>query len=72
MIEAGGRKPAPFNIVLDHSFSRLFRDHFELEFYLRRLAKNGIELVSITQEIGHDPMHMMVRQMIALSGGSSP
>jgi hypothetical protein len=30
----------------------LFRDHFELEFYVRRLAKNGVKLVSITREMG--------------------
>jgi DNA invertase Pin-like site-specific DNA recombinase len=33
-----------------HSFSRFFRDHFELEFYVRKLAKNGVKLLSITQE----------------------
>ena len=66
MIEAGSAKPAPFDIVLVHSFSRFFRDHFELEFYVRKLAKNGIKLVSITQEIGDDPMHVMMRQMMAL------
>jgi hypothetical protein len=32
MIEAGSAKPAPFDIVLVHSFSRFFRDHFEFEF----------------------------------------
>src|SRR3984893_14032309 len=52
MIEAGTSKPAPFDIVVVHSFSRFFRDHFELEFYVRKLAKNGIRLLSITQEIG--------------------
>ena len=66
MIEAGTAKPAPFDIVLVQSFSRFFRDHFELEFYVRKLAKNGIRLVSITQEIGDDPMHVMMRQMMAL------
>jgi DNA invertase Pin-like site-specific DNA recombinase len=66
MIEAGSSKPAPFDIVLVHSFSRFFRDHFELEFHVRKLAKNGIKLVSITQEIGDDPMHVMMRQMMAL------
>ena len=66
MIEAGSAKPAPFDIVLVHSFSRFFRDHFELEFYVRKLAKNGIKLISITQEIGDDPMHVMMRQMMAL------
>ena len=66
MIEAGTTKPAPFDVVVVHSFSRFFRDHFELEFYVRKLAKNGIRLVSITQEMGDDPMHVMMRQIMAL------
>ena len=66
MIEAGTSKPAPFDIVIVHSFSRFFRDHFELEFYVRKLAKNGVGLVSITQEMGDDPMHVMMRQIMAL------
>ncbi|WP_246518582.1 recombinase family protein [Ancylobacter lacus] len=73
---AGGQdyagKPRPVVIVQDDSFdgtdslSRFFRDHFELEFYVRKLAKNGVKLVSITQEMGDDPMHVMVRQIMAL------
>src|SRR3546814_4090373 len=66
MIEAGTSKPAPFDVVVVHSFSRFFRDHFELEFYVRKLAKNGVRLVSITQEMGDDPMHVMMRQIMAL------
>src|SRR5499426_1716252 len=66
MIEAGTAKPAPLDVVIVHSFSRFFRDHFELEFYVRKLAKNGIRLVSITQEMGDDPMHVMMRQIMAL------
>jgi len=66
MIEAGTSKPAPFDVVVVHSFSRFFRDHFELEFYVRKLAKNGAKLVSITQEMGDDPMHVMMRQIMAL------
>jgi DNA invertase Pin-like site-specific DNA recombinase len=66
MIEAGTSKPALFDVVIVHSFSRFFRDHFELEFYVRKLAKNGIKLVSITQEMGDDPMHVMMRQIMAL------
>ncbi|WP_263622817.1 recombinase family protein [Rhizobium sp. T1470] len=61
MIEAGTSRPAPFDIVVVHSFSRFFRDHFELEFYVRKLATNGVKLLSITQEIGDDPMHLMMR-----------
>ena len=66
MIEAGTNKPALFDIVIVHSFSRFFRDHFELEFYVRKLAKNGVRLISITQEMGDDPMHVMMRQIMAL------
>jgi site-specific DNA recombinase len=66
MIEAGTAKPAPFDVVVVHFFSRFFRDHFELEFYVRKLARNGIKLVSITQEMGDDPMHVMMRQIMAL------
>ncbi|TDX67073.1 resolvase-like protein [Methylosinus sp. sav-2] len=66
MIEAGTSKPVPFDVVIVHSFSRFFRDHFELEFYVRKLAKNGVKLVSITQEMGDDPMHVMMRQIMAL------
>jgi DNA invertase Pin-like site-specific DNA recombinase len=66
LIEAGTSKPTPFDIVIVHSFSRFFRDHFELEFYVRKLAKNGGRLVSITQEMGDDSMHVMMRQIMAL------
>ena len=66
MIEAGTSRPTPFDVVVVHSFSRFFRDHFELEFYVRKLAKNGVKLISITQEMGDDPMHVMMRQIMAL------
>ena len=66
LIEAGTAKPAAFDIVVVHSFSRFFRDHLELEFYVRKLAKNGVKLVSMTQELGDDPMHVMMRQIMAL------
>ena len=66
MIEAGISKPAPFDVVIVHSFSRFFRDAFDMEFYVRKLAKNGVKLVSITQEMGDDPMHVMMRQIMAL------
>ncbi len=66
MMEAGTGKPAAFDIVIVHSFSRFFRDHFELEFYVRKLAKNGVKLASITQELGDDPMHVMMRQIMTL------
>ncbi len=66
MIEAGTSRPAPFDVVIVHSFSRFFRDAFDMEFYVRKLAKNGVKLLSITQEIGDDPVHQMMRQIMAL------
>ena len=66
MIEAGTTKPSEFDVVIVHSFSRFFRDHFELEFYVRKLAKNAVRLVSMTQELGDDPMHVMMRQIMAV------
>jgi len=66
MIDAATTKPPAFDTIVVHSFSRFFRDQFQLEFYVRRLAKNGVRLVSITQELGNDPMSNMIRQIMAL------
>src|ERR1700760_3974031 len=49
MIDAATTKPPAFDVILVHSFSRFFRDQFQLEFYVRRLAKSGVRLVSITR-----------------------
>jgi site-specific DNA recombinase len=62
VIEGG----APYDVVLVHSFSRFARDHFALEYHVRRLRKAGVRLVSITQDLGDDPMSVMVRQVFAL------
>ncbi len=55
-----------FDLIVVHSYSRFFRDAFGLEFYVRKLAKHGVKLVSITQELGEDPAQVMMRQVIAL------
>src|SRR5438128_9920762 len=66
MIDAATTKPPTLDVIVVHSFSRFFRDQFQLEFYVRRLAKNGVRLVSITQELGDGPMSNMIRQIMAL------
>src|SRR3954470_17026662 len=66
MIDAATTKPPPFDTIVVHSFSRFLRNQFQLEFYVRRLAKSGVRLVSITQELGDDPMSNMIRQIMAL------
>ena len=66
MIERACDGENAFDVIVVHSFSRFFRDAFGLEFYLRKLAKHGVKLVSITQELGDDPAQVMMRQVIAL------
>jgi site-specific DNA recombinase len=66
LMDAALHGGTPFEVVLVHSFSRFFRDQFQLEFYVRKLAKAGVRLVSITQELGDDPMSNMIRQIMAL------
>jgi hypothetical protein len=54
MIDAALVKPPTFTLIVVHSFSRFFRDQFQFEFHVRKLAKNGVKLVSITQDLGDD------------------
>jgi site-specific DNA recombinase len=66
LIDAASAKPSAFDVIVVHSFSRFFRDQFQLEFYVRKLVKNNVRLVSITQELGDGPMSNMIRQIMAL------
>jgi site-specific DNA recombinase len=52
MIDAALSKLPLFTLIVVHSFSRFFRDQFQFEFYVRKLAKNGVRLISITQDLG--------------------
>ena len=71
MIKAGSSKPTPFDIVLVHSFSRFFRDHFELEFYVRKLAKNGCFSRSGLRKCWH-PSSIAVRNEPSVGANTSP
>ncbi len=66
MIDRACDDDHPYDVVVVHSFSRFFRDAFGLEMYVRRMAKAGVRLVSITQDLGDDPPHVMMRQILAL------
>ena len=68
MIERACDGENAFDIIAVHSYSRFFRDAFGQEFYLRKLAKQGVKLVSITQPLGDDddPAQAMMRKVIAL------
>ena len=66
MIDAALVKPPAFSTILVHSFSRFFRDQFQFERYARMLAKNGVQVISITQDMGDNPMGTMMRQIVTL------
>ncbi len=68
MIERACDGGQAFNYIIVHSYSRFFREAFEQEFYLRKLAKHGVRVVSITQPVGDEsePVHAMMRKVIAL------
>jgi site-specific DNA recombinase len=46
MIERGCDGEHAFGLIVVHSYSRFFREAFEQEFYLRKLAKHGVRVVS--------------------------
>ena len=66
MIERACDDDRPYDLILVHSLSRFFRDAFRLEMYVRKLAKAGVRVVSVTQELGDDPAQNMMRQIISM------
>ena len=68
MIERACDGERAFELILVHSYSRFFREAFEQEFYLRKLGRHGVKVVSITQPVGDEsePVQGMMRKVIAL------
>jgi site-specific DNA recombinase len=68
MIERACDGEHAFDAIVVHSYSRFFREAFEQEFYLRKLAKHGVKVISITQPVGDEtePIQAMMRKVIAL------
>jgi site-specific DNA recombinase len=65
MIERACDGEHAFGLIVVHSYSRFFREAFEQEFYLRKLAKHGVRVVSISQPVGDEsePVHAMMRKV---------
>src|SRR5262245_12220853 len=68
MIERACDGEHAFDLIVVHSYSRFFREAFEQEFYLRKLNKHGVRVISITQPVGDEgePVQAMMRKVIAL------
>jgi len=66
MIAEACRSPRPFDAIVVHSQSRFFRDMVEYAVYERRLNREGIRVLSITQPTGEDFAGEMLRRVISL------
>ena len=66
MIEDAAQKPRPFDVILIHSLSRIYRDSVELGMLERRLKKLGIRIESLTQQTTDDPAGQLARQMFSM------
>ncbi len=64
MIYKAKRADSPYDLVVVHSLSRFSRDTLHSELYVRELAKVGVALVSITQDVGQDSSGELVRKML--------
>ncbi len=59
-------KPPVFEAIIIHSLSRFFRDGIEFGMYERKLAKNKVKVISITQPTSDDAGGEMMRRIICL------
>jgi len=68
MIERACDGEAAFDVIVVHSYSRFFREAFEQEFYLRKLAKHKVRVIrSLSRSaMRTSRFHAMMRKVIAL------
>ena len=66
MIGDAMMKPPAFQAIIIHSLSRFFRDGIEFGVYERKLAKNKVKVISITQPTSDDAGGEMMRRIINL------
>lgn len=66
MIADAMMKPPAFDAIIIHSLSRFFRDGIEFGVYERKLAKNKVKVISITQPTSDDAGGEMMRRIITL------
>jgi site-specific DNA recombinase len=64
MIYKATRSDRFCDVIVVHSLSRFSRDVLHLEFYVRQLAKAGVRLVSITQDVGHESGGEFIRKTL--------
>ncbi len=65
MINDAMQKPQAFEAIIIHSLSRFFRDAIQFGVYERKLLKNKIKVISITQQTSDDSAGEMMRRIIS-------
>lgn len=65
MINDAMHKPQAFEAIIIHSLSRFFRDAIQFGVYERKLLKNKIKVISITQQTSDDSAGEMMRRIIS-------
>lgn len=66
MIAACLASPPEAEVILVYTSSRFYRDEAESEVLIRKLARNGVELKSATQDFGSGSTASLVRRISAL------
>ena len=66
LINDAMEKPQAFEAIIIHSLSRFFRDGIEFGVYERKLIKNKVKVISITQPTSDDAGGEMMRRIINL------
>jgi site-specific DNA recombinase len=66
MLEEAASPDRRFDVICVHAFSRFYRNGAEMELTIRRLHKQGVEVVSVTQPTGDDPSQQLMRQIIGV------
>ena len=66
MITQALAKPRPFGVVVVLTTSRFFRDATQARLYKHRLAKAGVRVVAVHQEVSDDPMGSFVEGVFEL------
>jgi DNA invertase Pin-like site-specific DNA recombinase len=66
MIGEALRADHPFDVILTLTTSRFFRDSAGAKIYKRKLAKKGVRVVAMHQEVSDDPMGEFVEGIFEL------
>ena len=65
MFEHALQPASGIDAIAVYSYSRLFRDHYLLEHYRRKLKRAGVTIIAVTQEVGADAEGDLVRSVLA-------